>query len=89
MNTEQQNRNQSSTPPQLTAKGISIITTNLPIGIAVVFGGTRTLTKLKRNLSVHKRFPAQPVVITLVFIFYRLSTLKFRLLERSGRKLEA
>ena len=60
-----------------TTKGISIFTANLLIGIEVVFGGTGTLTKLKRNLSVHKRFPAQPVFITQVFFSYRLSTLNF------------
>ena len=58
-----------------TTKGISIFTVNLLIRIAVVCGGTRTQTKLKRNLSVHKRFPAQPVFLTQVFFSYRLITL--------------
>ena len=46
-----------------------------PDRMAIVFGGNGTLTKFKRNLSVDKRFPAQPVFITQVFFSYRLSTL--------------
>jgi hypothetical protein len=72
---------------------ISIFTANLLIGIAVVFGGTGILTKLKRNLSVNKRFPvapcrslarrqAQPVFITQLFFSYR-----FRLLFDMARQV--
>jgi hypothetical protein len=93
MDLEQKSRNQSFTRPLITSKDqecISIFTANLLIGIALVFGGTGKLTKLKRNLSVNKpvspkllsgggRFPAQPVFKTHVFFSYRLSTLKLRL----------
>jgi hypothetical protein len=61
---EQHSRNQSFTRPLITTKlheCISIFTANLLIVIMVVFGGTGTLTKLKRNLSVNK--PASPTCL--------------------------